>query len=73
MSGQKIDDHSFWAGKAEKGYVFPMEKKVRSYVSAEGAGEVGSSYPDTTEMVKRDQDAGISKAKSRDMKPGYRN
>jgi len=72
MSGRRIDDHSMWAGKASKGSVFPEGAKVKNEISAEGAGHVGMEYSDTTEKVLRDQDMGIKKAKSQDMKAGYR-
>jgi hypothetical protein len=47
--------------------------KTKQYVSAEGAGYLDSLYPDTTEMIKRDQDKGVSQAKKYPIKPGYRN
>jgi len=73
MSGRRIDDHSFWAGKPAKDSVFPdgpHKAKVES--SAEGAGHIGMEYPDTTEKVKRDQDKGDSQINKHPMKPGYR-
>ncbi len=73
MSGRRIDDHSAWMGKGGKGVVMPDGAKVKSMKSAEGAGHLGSTYPDTDEQIHRDQNAGISKAKSHAMKPGYRN
>lgn len=72
MSGRRIDDHSFWAGSRGKGVVMPDGAKVKSMKSAEGAGHVGSSYPDTEELVHRDQEHGIRKAEAHKMKPGYR-
>ncbi len=69
--GQRIDDHSFWAGAKSEGSVFPAEKKVKKYMSAEGAG-AENDYEDTSEAVKRAQDASVDKAKARPMKPGYR-
>lgn len=73
MSGKRIDDHSDWIGGKEKGMPLPMHTKTKSYSSAEGAGHVGTSYPDTDEAIKRDQDMGISSAKRHPMKSGYRN
>jgi len=71
--GQRIDDHSFWAGKPAKGSVFPDGgAKTKMESSAEGAGEV-SQYWDTTEKIKEQQVMGERKAKSHAMKPGYRN
>lgn len=71
--GQRIDDHSFWAGSKGKASVFPdgpHKEKMES--SAEGAGHL-SQYEDTTETIKAQQVAGIGKAKSHPLKPGYRN
>lgn len=73
MSGRRIDDHSDWIGAKEKGVPLPMKSKMKSYTSAEGAGYIGSEYPDTTEDIERDQDHGIRKAESNRMKEGYRN
>jgi len=70
--GQRIDDHSFWAGKGGKDSVFPMQAKMKQESSAEGAGEL-SQYGDTTEAIKEQQVMGERKAKSHMMKPGYRN
>jgi hypothetical protein len=73
MSGRRIDDHSFWAGRAEKGGVFPDgEHKLKQEHSAEGSGHLGSMYPDTTEQIHRDQMHADSKVKARPMKTGYR-
>jgi len=72
MSGQKIDDHSFWAGKRSKGSVFPEGAHTKEENSAEGAGAV-SKYEDTTEAIKSQQDQGISKAKGHPLKNAYRN
>jgi hypothetical protein len=72
MAGQKIDDHSFWAGGKSKGSVFPEGAKVKEYNSAEGAGGV-MKYEDTTEEIKAQQEKGISQAKKHPMKPNYRN
>lgn len=73
MSGRKIDDHSFWAGKRGKASVFPDgPHKTKEEHSAEGSGHLGSLYPDTTEDIKRDQGMGDSKIKGRPIKPGYR-
>ena len=73
MSGRRIDDHSFWAGRGGKGMVLPGGGgKTKMESSAEGAGHEGTQYSDTTEMIKRDQDHGISKMKGHPMKSGYR-
>lgn len=70
--GQKINDHSFWAGSSSKESPLPMQSKMKQYSSAEGAGEE-NDYEDTTEKIKSQQLAGVSKIKGRPMKPGYRN
>lgn len=70
--GQKISDHSFWAGSKSKDSVFPMEAKMKQYSSAEGAGHEGD-YEDTSEKIKSQQMDGEAKAKARPLKPNYRN
>lgn len=70
--GQRIDDHSNWIGKPEKGGVFPENAKMKQYISAEGAGSV-PVYEDTDEAIKATQDAGIAKAKKYASNPMYRN
>jgi len=68
--GQRIDDHSFWAGSKGKASVFPDgPHKTKDYSSAEGAGEV-SKYEDTTEAIKGVQTMAKGKIKSHPMKPG---
>jgi len=69
--GQRIDDHSFWAGGKSKGSVFPEGVKTKNEASAEHAG-AEHEYEDTTEAIKRTQDAGAAKAKGRPLKSGYR-
>ena len=71
--GQKIDDHSFWAGGKGKASVFPDgPHKVKMESSAEGAGAL-SSYEDTTEMVKAQQVKGVKKIHSLPRRPLERN
>jgi len=72
--GQRIDDHSFWAGKGSKGSVFPDgPHKVKMESSAEGEGSV-SKYIDTTEDIRKQQTAGAAKIKGHQGKlPEYRN
>lgn len=72
MAGRKIDDHSFWAGGASKGSVFPEGVKHKMESSAEGAGALGK-YEDTSESIKSQQEMGIRKAKAHPMKAEYRN
>lgn len=73
MSGRRIDDHKDWIGGRKPGVPLPMESKMKEEKSADGAGHIGSSYPDTTEEIYRDQEAGIRHAEARKIKPGYRN
>ena len=72
MSGKRIDDHAFFAGKASEGSVFPKGVHHKAESSAEGAGKVGT-YEDTTEAIKSQQEHGISKAKGHPVKNNYRN
>ena len=71
--GQRIDDHSFWAGGKGKASVFPDgPHKTKMESSAEGAGSE-MDYEDTTEKIKSQQVAGVGKVKAHPMKPEYRN
>lgn len=70
--GQKIDDHSFWAGGAGKDMVMPQGVHTKSESSAEGAGSE-MDYEDTTEKVRAQQVMGAGKIKARPMKPLHRN
>lgn len=71
MSGRRIDDHSFWGGRASEGSPMPMESKMKRMDSAEGAGEV-TRYNDTEEEILRMQDMGERKIDSHKMKDTYR-
>lgn len=71
MSGQRIDDHKFWAGGRSKGSVFPEGAKTKDESSAEGAGSV-MRYEDTTEAIKHVQTESVKHLKGRPLKPGYR-
>ena len=71
--GQRIDDHSFWAGKAGKDMVMPQGVHTKNESTAEGAGSV-LKYEDTTEAIRATQVEGEKKVKAHPMKqPGYRN
>jgi hypothetical protein len=73
MSGQRIDDHSFWAGGKSKGSVFPDGgHKLKGESSAEGFGAL-AKYEDTTETIKSMQVAAKGKVQGHPMKPGTRN
>lgn len=71
MAGRRIDDHASWMGKGGK-YPLPEGNKMKEYKSAEGAGHVGSDYPDTSEAIHKDQDMGEKKLKGHKMPSGYR-
>jgi len=71
--GQRIDDHSFWAGAKSKDSVFPKGVHTKDESSAEGAGSL-MKYEDNSAAIKASQVEGVKQAKSRPMKqPGYRN
>ena len=70
--GQRIDDHSSWAGSASKESPLPMNSKMKQYNSAEGAGSE-MDYEDSSEKIKSQQMAGVAKVKANPMKPMYRN
>ncbi len=72
--GQRIDDHSFWAGSKGKDSVFPDgPHKTKDESSAEGAASI-MKYEDTTQAIRSTQVEAAKQAKSRPMKqPGYRN
>ena len=70
--GQRIDDHSFWAGSKSKDSVFPKGVHTKEEHSAEGAG-AEHEYEDTTEAIHRQQEMGKAKAKGHPLKSGYRN
>ena len=74
MAGQKINDHSFWAGKKGSASVFPDgPHKVKMESSAEGAGAV-MKYEDTTEAIKKSQVDGVKKVKGHQGRlPEWRN
>lgn len=73
MAGQRIDDHSFWAGSKGEASVFPDgPHKTKMESSAEGAGGL-SKYEDTTEAIRSAQVMGERKAKADPLKTGYRN
>lgn len=62
--GQRIDDHSFWAGGKGKASVFPDgPHKAKMESSAEGAGSL-MKYEDTTEAIRSAQVEGTKKTKA---------
>lgn len=72
MSGRRIDDHANWTGSAEKGGVFARDAKMKQEHSAEGAGHLGSTYPDTTDQIRSGQMKADAKTKAHKMKESYR-
>lgn len=66
MGGRKISDHGGWPGKG-----LPDGVKKQSMSHGTGDGEL-STYEDTAEAKKAQQEAGVSKMKSKTMKPGYK-
>ena len=71
--GQRIDDHSFWAGAKSKDSVFPKGVHTKDESSAQVAGSV-AKYEDTTEDIKSAQVAAVGKIKGHQGKlPEYRN
>jgi len=70
--GQRIDDHSFWAGGKSKNSVLSEGVKHKGESSAEGAGSL-MKYEDSTEAIKSQQNMGKAKIKGHPMKSEYRN
>lgn len=71
--GQRIDDHSFWAGSKGKDSVFPEgPHKVKNESSADGAGSL-MKYEQTSEEIKGVQNMQQGKIKSHPLKSGTRN
>jgi len=71
MSGKRIDDHSFWGGKAEAGCVAPKGAKVMTMNEGQGAGDLGK-YEDTAKAIKSQQETATAKMKRFKAKDGYR-
>jgi len=71
LGGRKIDDHSAWVGKSEKGEVFPTGCKTKQYTSAEGEGQL-DRYQDKTEDIKAAQEESNKKIRANTPKPMYR-
>jgi hypothetical protein len=69
---RKISDRSAPLGSGRKGSVFPEDVKVSEMKTPSGAGMM-TNYPDKEGDIYRGQEAAISKAKSRPMKPNFRN
>lgn len=72
MAGRRIDDHSFFAGKASNDNPLPNGCHSQYYDSAEGAGEVGA-YQDTSPKIEALQDENIRLMKRHEQPPMRRN
>lgn len=70
--GQRIDDHSFWAGKGDNKSVMPKGVHVKEYPSAGSAGEI-LRYDDKSELIKQTQEEQKARVKAHPQKPMYRN
>ncbi len=70
--GQRIDDHSFWAGSGSKESPFPKGVHTKMESSAVGAGSE-MDYEDSSAKIKAQQEGNISQAKKNPMKPLHRN
>lgn len=70
--GQKINDHSFWAGGKSKGCPFPEGAKTKEQSSGDGTGGL-STYEDTSEKIKAQQEHARRKVMGHMQKPGCRN
>ena len=72
MSGRRIDDHGSWMGKGSKASVFAEGVKSKEIPASMGAGEM-MNYPDTEDLIHRDQEKSVKKIHGRSMKDGERN
>lgn len=71
--GQRIDDHSFWAGSRGKSSVFPDgPHKSKDESSAEGVGAL-KDYEDTTEKIREQQVMASKKVEGHPRKSLQRN
>lgn len=70
--GQRINDHSAWMGSSSKDNPLPMNTKEKSYMHGDGVGEL-STYEDTAEAIKSQQDANKRQANKNKFGPGQRN
>lgn len=70
--GQRINDHSSWAGSSTKDNPLPMGNKMKTFSSEEGVGEL-NTYEDTEAAIKAQQAANKRQAKKNPFGPGQRN
>lgn len=71
MSGRKINDYGGYPHTSDMS--MKSKNSLKNFTSSEGSGHIGMEYPDTTEMIQRDQEKGDSKIKGHPIKSGYRN
>ena len=72
MSGRRIDDHSFWAGKGGKDSVFPKGVHTKHEKDDGHDGHL-MKYEDTSEAIEKQQEIAAKKAKGHAQKEHYRN
>lgn len=70
MSGRRISDMGGMPHTSDM--AMKSKTNVKHYRSAEGDGGIDGKYPDTTEDIHRDQEAGVKKMRKHEMKEGYR-
>lgn len=68
--GMKISDKGGYPSTSDG--MMKSKNSLKAYSSASDAGAV-SSYEDTTEAIKKQQDMGAAKAKAHPLKDSYRN
>ena len=69
MAGRRINDFGGYPHTSDM--AMSSKTHVKHMTSAEGAGTL-RDYEDTSEKIKSQQEHAIKKAKSHDMKAGYR-
>lgn len=69
--GRRIDDHKFFAGGMSKESVLPKGVHVQHHSDDGHDGHI-SYYEDTDKAIRSQQEMNRKKAKSHDMKAGYR-
>lgn len=70
MAGRKMNDYGGMPHTSDMS--MKSKNHNKSFSSAEGSGEVGMDYSDTSERIKMDQENGDRKVKGHRMKEGYR-
>lgn len=70
MSGRRIDDMGGMPHTSEM--AMKSKTHLKEYRSVEGAGHLGSMYPDTDPQIKEGQEKGVSQVHKHPMKSGSR-